>query len=127
MSDCDHQDYYEKYCNEHGIASRLNWNDVEHFDEVHKQAVEITNELFQDETKAVYGFDIFEGYDDQYYLTSHFPSNMEKCYEMVLQYAKENGYKLGTFFDSTYKIKMIEMTGPLLSHFSEEDTIQAPF
>lgn len=127
LSNCDHQDCYEEYCNEHGIASGLNWNDVEHFDEIHKQAVEITNELFQDETKAVYGFDIFEGYDDQYYLTSHFPSNMEKCYEMMLQYAKENGYKLGTFFDSTYKIKMIEMTGPLLSHFSEEDTIQVPF
>lgn len=106
-SDCDHQDCYQEYCDEHGIDSGVDWDD--NFDEAQAELIKVTNSLFEDEKEDAYGFDIFEGYDDQYYLTSHFPSNMKSCYDMMTCYAKEHDCKLGTFFDTSYNVKLIEM------------------
>lgn len=107
LSDCDHQDCLAMYCKEHGIACGVDFND-ENFDEIQKQLIHVTNGLFDNEKICIYGFDVFEGYDDVYYLTSHFPSNMEKCYGMMSEYAKEHGYVMGTFCGLGYKVKLIK-------------------
>lgn len=106
-SNCDHQDCYQEYCDKHGIDSGVEWD--ENFDEAQAKLIEVTNSLFEDEEEDAYGFDIFAGDDDQYYLTSHFPSNMEACYEMMTHYAKEHDCKLGTFFDASDNVKLIKM------------------
>lgn len=65
--------------------------------------------MFEDETKEIYGFDVFDGYENQYYLTAHFPSNLEKCFDMIMKYAKENDCLLATFTDSSYVVKLVDM------------------
>lgn len=107
LSDCDHQDCYEQYCIKHNISSGFDWSHSDRFDEVQKEAITLTNQMFENDKEDVYGFDVFEGDNDQYYLTSHFPSNMEACYDLMEKYAKENGCILGTFFDTSYQVKLI--------------------
>lgn len=111
ISDSDHQDCFEQYCQDIGVDSGLDWSDPNNYDEVQEEAIKITNSLFEDEDKEIYGFDVFyEG--DELYLTSHFPHNMEKCYEMMRDYAKENDYVMATFFNEDfrdYHVKVIDV------------------
>ena len=110
ISDSDHQDCFEQYCQDIGVDSGLDWSDPNNYDEVQEEAIKITNSLFEDEDKEIYGFDVF--YDgDELYLTSHFPHNMEKCYEMMRDYAKENDYVMATFYNDDcrdYRVKIVD-------------------
>ena len=109
----DHQDCFEQYCEDIGVSSGFDWSDPD-FDKVFAEAVEKTAALFEDENEDIYGFDVFER-EDTRYLTAHFPSNMEACFELLKEFAEEHGYILGSFWDfsvdSRWKIKIVDVDG----------------
>ena len=99
-----------KNTDEHGTNFCVDWDD--NFDEAQAELIKVTNSLFEGEKEDAYGFDIFEGYDDQYYLTSHFAQTWYSCYDIMTGYAKEHDCKLRTFFDRSYFVRLIEKEMP---------------
>ena len=109
LSDCDHQDCLEQYCQDIGKSSGIDWSDPNKFDENQNRAMKITESLFASENNDVHGFSVFEGNNFTCYITSHFPSNLASCFEMIKEYAEESDCIIGTFYDSSYKIKVVDI------------------
>ena len=105
ISGADHQDAFEMYCEDIGIDSGLDWSDPDCFDETHEKAIELTDGLFF--KNEIQGFDIFEGDEGRLYLTAHYPENLEKVYDIIIPYAKENNYIVGTFYNNKENIKLL--------------------
>jgi hypothetical protein len=62
--------------------------------------------MFQDESQEIYGFDVFTD-DENQYLVSHFESNMDACYDLMNDYAKEHNLIMGTFIDKSMNFKLV--------------------
>lgn len=58
------------------------------------KAIEITDTLFRE--NKLFGFDVYCDLENTY-LVSHYPQNLEKCYEQMKEYAEANEMILATF------------------------------
>lgn len=59
-----------------------------------EKAIEITDALFRE--NRLFGFDVYCDSTNNY-LVSHYPQNLEKCYEQMKEYAEANNMILATF------------------------------
>jgi len=58
------------------------------------KAIEMTDTMFRE--NRLYGFDVYsDGEND--YLASHYPQNLDKCYEQMKEYADDHDMILATF------------------------------
>lgn len=99
ISDCDHQEALEMLCSDIGKSTGLDWSDPDKYDEVQKQAIEITDRLFSE--NKIQGFDIFEGDDNICYLTAHYPENLDTAYDVIKPFAEKHGYVIGSFVSNS--------------------------
>ena len=97
-SDINHQEcmleYQSDFFAKRGI-DLLNSYD-EDYDIELEAAIEVTNNLFQ--RNEFYGFDIYENYKTgEAFFISHYPQNLDKCYDVAKLYADTNDLELGSF------------------------------
>lgn len=101
VSDCDHQDALEMLCQTLGYSTGIDWDDPV---TAHEKAVKLTDRLFLE--NRIQGFDVFEGDENQLYLTAHYPENLQSAYPVIRKYAEEHNCILGTFIDCSYRVQL---------------------
>ena len=105
-SDADHQECLEMYYADCGIQSEFDYTGKsgEDYDEVHNRAIQKTYALKN--AHEVYGFDLFDTYDNGYVLLAHDKETYNENLEWMKEYQfanSENSITLGYFiqgFDS---------------------------
>ena len=119
-SDINHQEcflnYKKDFFNKYDIDI-LNYDNREDEYELDlEEAIEVTNALFQ--RNEFYGFDVFENISESYFI-SHYPQNLNSCYDVAKLYADSHDYELATFSDN---VKMND-NFKLVSDFEEDSLV----
>lgn len=92
-NDVNHQTCMLEMCATYWSDRGINIDDMDKESEMAK-AIEITDTMFRE--NKLFGFDVYSDLENNY-LVSHYPQNLEKCYEQVEKYAKEHDMILATF------------------------------
>ena len=99
-SDANHQECFLNYKRDFFKKYEIDLLNTygENYDNELGEAIEVTNSLFQ--KNEFYGFDVFSNLENEFFI-SHYPQNLEECYNIARTYADANEYELATFISTT--------------------------